>query len=63
MREGQGKTIKLTLTGSPIGCTRRQRETLSGLGLTWRERTVIRADSPAIRGMVRKVSHLVRVDE
>jgi large subunit ribosomal protein L30 len=62
MREGEKRTIKLTLTGSPIGCTRRQRETLSGLGLTWRERTVIRMDSPATRGMVRKVAHLVRVE-
>ena len=57
------RMIKLTLTRSPIGCTERQRGTLRGLGLTRRERQVIRKDTPAVRGMVRKVAHLVRVEE
>ena len=57
------KMIKVTLTGSAIGCTLRQRRTLLGLGLRRRERSVILKDSPAVRGMVRKVAHLVRVEE
>ncbi len=56
------KMIRITLTGSPIGCTQRQRATLCGLGLTWRERSVILEDTAAVRGMVRKVAHLVRVE-
>jgi large subunit ribosomal protein L30 len=55
--------LKVTLVGSPIGGTRQQRETLRGLGLTRRLRSVIVKDSPAVRGMVRKVLHLVRVEE
>jgi large subunit ribosomal protein L30 len=57
------KTLKITLTGSAIGCTERQRETLRGLGLRRREHPAIVKDSPAVRGMVRKVAHLVRVEE
>jgi large subunit ribosomal protein L30 len=57
------KTLKITLTGSAIGCTERQRQTLRGLGLRRRESSAIIKDSPEVRGMVRKVSHLVRVEE
>lgn len=57
------KMLKVKLTGSAIGCTERQRETLRGLGLTRRERTVIVKDSPSIRGMIRKVAHLIEVAE
>lgn len=56
------KMIKVTFTGSAIGCTERQRQTLRGLGLKRRERSVMLKDSPAVRGMVRKVAHLVRVE-
>ena len=56
------KTIKLTLVGSPIGQTQRQRQTLRGLGLTRMGQTVtVRGDAPTL-GMIRKVSHLVRVE-
>jgi large subunit ribosomal protein L30 len=57
------KMVKVTLAGSAIGCTERQRQTLRGLGLLRRHRSVILKDSPAVRGMVRKVAHLVRVEE
>ena len=57
------ETIKLTLTKSKIGSTRKIRATLVGLGLTRREKTVVRKDTPAIRGMLRKVVHLVTVEE
>lgn len=56
------KTIKLTLVGSPIGQTERQRQTLRGLGLTRIGRSVtVRGDAPTL-GMIRKVSHLLRVE-
>lgn len=56
------KTIKLTLIGSPIGQTERQRQTLRGLGLTRMGKSVtVRGDAPTL-GMIRKVSHLLRVE-
>ena len=57
------ETLKVTLTKSEIGSTKKIRATLVGLGLTKREKTVIRKDTPEIRGMLRKVEHLVTVEE
>jgi len=57
------KNIRVTLTRSKIGSTDRVRETLIGLGLTRRQKTVTRKDTPEIRGMLRKVQHLVTVEE
>ena len=57
------ETLKVTLTKSQIGSTRKIRSTLVGLGLTKRQKTVIRKDTPEIRGMIRKVEHLVTVEE
>ncbi|MDX2434576.1 MAG: 50S ribosomal protein L30 [Desulfobacterales bacterium] len=57
------ETIKLTLTKSKIGSTKKIRATLVGLGLTKTEKTVVRKDTPEIRGMLRKVEHLVTVEE
>jgi len=59
---GEGGTIKLTLTGSPIGRTQRQRLTLRGLGLTRVGKTVVVRDSVQTRGMIGKVAHLVRLE-
>lgn len=56
------KKIKVTLIKSGIGRPERQKKTLVGLGLTKLHRTVEREDTPAIRGMVNKVSHLVTVE-
>ena len=56
------RMIKLRLARSPIGQNTRQRDTLRGLGLTRVGRTVIVRDSDAVRGMVRKVQHLVQVE-
>ena len=56
-------TLKVTLTRSEIGSTDKIRATLVGLGLTKREKTVIRKDTPEIRGMLSKVEHLVTVEE
>ena len=59
----KGKTIKITQTGSPIRRTNDQRQTLIGLGLNKMHRTVELTDTPEVRGMIRKVRHLVRIDE
>jgi large subunit ribosomal protein L30 len=56
-------TIKITQTGSPIRRTPDQRQTLIGLGLNKRHRTVELTDTPEVRGMIRKVQHLVSVAE
>jgi large subunit ribosomal protein L30 len=59
----QKKTIKVTQTGSPIGRPSYQRKTLIGLGLNKIRRTRELEDTPAVRGMIDRVSHLVRVEE
>ena len=55
------KTITLEQTASPIGRPVSQRETLKGLGLNRIGRRSRVADTPATRGMIAKVAHLVRV--
>ena len=57
------RMVKATLRRSEIGTSPRQRATLRGLGLTRRGKSVILKDSPAVRGMLRAVSHLVTVEE
>ena len=59
----EGKKIKITQTGSPIGRTDDQRATLIGLGLNKRHRTRELVDTPEVRGMINKVQHLVRIEE
>lgn len=54
--------IRVTQIGSPIGRRRDQRQTLVGLGLNKIGRTKDLEDTPAVRGMVDKVHHLVRVE-
>ena len=56
-------TVKVTQTGSPIGRRADQRATLIGLGLNKMHRTRELEDTPAVRGMINKVSHLVRVED
>ncbi|MBM3593735.1 MAG: 50S ribosomal protein L30 [Roseomonas sp.] len=57
------KTVKVTQLGSPIGRKPGQKETLIGLGLNKRHRTRELEDTPAVRGMIRKVAHLVKVED
>lgn len=57
------KTVKVTQVGSPIGRTSDQRATLIGLGLNKMHRTSELEDTPAVRGMIAKVQHLLRVEE
>mgnify|MGYP001810664202 CR=1 FL=1 len=57
------KTVRVTQVQSPIGRTSDQRGTLIGLGLNKMHRTAELEDTPAVRGMIRKVQHLVRVED
>lgn len=57
------ETVTVTLVKSGIGSTKRINATLIGLGLTKLNKTVTRKDTPEFRGMIRKVSHLVRIEE
>ncbi|WP_422000251.1 50S ribosomal protein L30 [Reyranella sp.] len=59
----EGKKIRITQTGSPIGRTQDQRATLIGLGLNKRHRTRELVDTPEVRGMINKVRHLVRIED
>ncbi|WP_448189874.1 50S ribosomal protein L30 [Azospirillum sp. sgz301742] len=56
------KTVVITQVGSPIGRRHDQRETLVGLGLNKLHRTRELEDTPAVRGMIAKVAHLIRVE-
>ncbi len=55
--------IKITLIKSHIGRPSAQRAVLNGLGLSKINKTVLLEDSSSIRGMIRKVQHLVKVEE
>jgi large subunit ribosomal protein L30 len=57
------KKLKITLVKSPIGYNKRQRGTLRALGLRRINQFVEREDTPVVRGMIDKVSHLVQVEE
>ncbi len=63
MASSGGRTVKVTQTGSPIGRMKDQRATLIGLGLNKMHRTRELEDTPAVRGMIAKVKHLVSVEE
>jgi len=62
-KELTGKTIKVKLVRSPIGYTKDQKETARALGLRRLHQTVEHKDNPALRGMIRKIIHLVQVEE
>jgi large subunit ribosomal protein L30 len=62
MAQGK-KTLRITQTGSPIRRDKTQRATLVGLGLNKLHRTIEVDDTPEVRGQVRKVQHLVKVEE
>ena len=56
-------TLKIKQIGSVIGCTEVQRATVRGLGLRRLHQVVEREDTPMVRGMVKKIPHLVAVVE
>lgn len=58
-----GQKLRITLVKSFIGRPEKQRKILKGMGLTRMNREVLLEDTPEIRGMVNKVSHLVAMEE
>jgi large subunit ribosomal protein L30 len=56
------KTVTVVQTGSPIGRRSDQEATLKGLGLNKRHRRRTLEDTPAVRGMIDKVKHLLRIE-
>ena len=63
MSSKKTSTIMVTQTGSPIRRPQIQRQTLRGLGLDKIGRTRELEDTPSIRGMIKKVQHMVKVEE
>lgn len=57
------KKLSVTQVRSGVGKKSKHRRTLEALGFKKHQQTVIHDDNPAIRGMVRQVAHLVRVEE
>ena len=62
-QEASNKMLRVTLVRSPIGYTKDQKKTVLALGLHRMHQTVEHKDNPAVRGMIRKVVHLVQVEE
>lgn len=63
LSEATNNTLRLTLNGSPIGGSARQRATLRCLGLGRRGSRALVADTPQARGRIRAVAHLIDVEE
>jgi len=61
--ESSDKTLLVTLVRSPIGYTKDQKATARALGLRRLHQTVEHKDNPAVRGMIRKIVHLVQIEE
>ena len=59
----QPKVVQITLVKSPIGYSKRHKATVRALGLNRINQTVEQVDTPVLRGMLAKVSHLVEVNE
>ncbi|MFZ4651679.1 MAG: 50S ribosomal protein L30 [Rubrivivax sp.] len=55
------KTLKVQLVRSPIGCKASHRATVAGLGLRKMHSQSVLEDTPAVRGMINKISYLVKV--
>ncbi len=62
-KKAEGKTIKVTLVRSPIGFPEPQKTTVRALGLRRLHQTVEHKDTPALRGMLAKVIHMIRIEE
>ena len=55
------KTVTVKLVKSPIGCKQSHRDTVRGLGLRRMNSQSVLEDTPAVRGMINKVKHLVKI--
>jgi large subunit ribosomal protein L30 len=63
MKKAEGRKVRITLLRSPIGFNRTQAATVQGMGLRRIGHSVELVDTPATRGMILKVRHLVEVAE
>ena len=63
MAKKKAAKLQVTLVKSPIGYSKRQKATVRALGLRRMNHTVEHVDNPAVRGMLNKVSHLIKVVE
>ena len=63
MAKKKQKRLQITLVRSPIGYSERQKRTVQALGLRRINQTVDQVDNPEVRGMIAKVSHLIKVEE
>ena len=61
-KKSEAGTLKIKWVRSFIGCPRDMRQTIRGLGFMRMQQTIERPDTPAIRGMIAKVHHLVEVE-
>lgn len=62
-KEKAGKTLHVTLVKSPIGYSKDQKATVRALGLRRTNQTIEHKDSPAVRGMLNKIIHLIKIEE
>jgi large subunit ribosomal protein L30 len=62
-KESAGKTLHITLVRSPIGYTKDQKATVRALGLHRMHETIEHKDTPALRGMLNKIIHLLKIEE
>jgi large subunit ribosomal protein L30 len=62
-KEKSGKSLRVTLVKSPIGYKKDQKATVRALGLRRMNQTIEHKDSPAIRGMLNKIVHLIKIEE
>ncbi len=62
-KASSAKTLRVKLVKSPIGYEKSQKATVRALGLRRMNQTVEHVDSPAIRGMLTKISHLIEIEE
>ena len=63
MTKNDIKQLKITLVKSGIARPGKHKVVLTGLGLNKLNKSVVRQDTPQIRGMIAKISHLIRVEE
>jgi len=62
-KASSGKSLRVTLVKSPIGFPKDQKATVKALGLRRMHQTVEHKDTPALRGMLTKIIHLLKIEE
>ncbi len=62
-KKTEGKLIRITYVKSTIGYSKTHKATMRALGLRHLNQTVEQSDGPALRGMLAKVAHLVKIEE